>query len=387
MQKKIIALAIAGLASTAAFAQTNVQIYGVVDAAIAYVNNSQGRDGMAVQSGVLAGNRLGFKGTEDLGNGLKAVFLLEQGFNLDDGSNTSTTGQTFQRQAWVGLSSNAGTVSLGRQYAPGYAAFLKHDALAGALLSAGMTLNTAAANTIAGNSNARWNNSIKYATPVMGGFQAEAIYRAGEASNDFASNEGYGLGLAYAGGPVAVNYVFHHTDGSASGSNGGNLYGQFVNSTPDTGAIRDEHFIGATFDAKVMKIMASAQFAENQGRGLDGRSSVELYTLGAIVPVGKGNLHANYGYLDLNGNDRKNGASGAGQSYAVAYTYGLSKRTTLYTAVNYTDLAGRSAAPSYALGAAGASAAASVVSAQNTANAINGGGNGTTVGFGVNHSF
>ena len=388
MQKKIIALAVAGLASTAAFAQTNVQIYGVVDAAIAYVNNSQGRDGMAVQSGVLAGNRLGFKGTEDLGNGLKAVFLLEQGFNLDDGSNTSTTGQTFQRQAWVGLSSNAGTVSLGRQYAPGYAAFLKHDALAGALLSAGMTLNTAAGNTIAVNSNARWNNSIKYATPVMGGFQAEAIYRAGEASNDFASNEGYGLGLAYAGGPVAVNYVFHHTDGSASGSDGGNLSAaQWIASTPATGAIRDEHFIGATFDAKVMKIMASAQFAENQGRGLNGRSSVELYTLGTIVPVGKGNFHANYSYLDLNGNDRKNGASGAGQSYAVAYTYGLSKRTTLYTAVNYTDLAGRSAAPSYALGAAGASAAASVVSAQNTANAINGGGNGTTVGFGVNHSF
>ena len=390
MQKKIIALAIAGLASTAAFAQTNVQIYGVVDAAIAYVNNSQGRDGMAVQTGVLAGNRIGFKGTEDLGNGLKAMFVVEQGFNLDDGSSAGTNAagatQAFQRQAWVGLSSNAGTVSLGRQYAPGYAAFLKHDALAGALLSAGMTLNTAAANTIAGNSNARWNNSIKYATPVMGGFQAEAIYRAGEASNDFASNEGYGLGLAYAGGPVAVNYVFHHTDGSASGSNGGNLYGQFV-STPDTGAIRDEHFIGATFDAKVMKIMASAQFAENQGRGLNGRSSVELYTLGTIVPVGKGNLHANYSYLDLNGNDRKNGASGAGQSYAVAYTYGLSKRTTLYTAVNYTDLAGRSAAPSYANATGSAVSAAPVIGAQNAANTINGGGNGTTVGFGVNHSF
>ena len=387
MQKKIIALAVAGLASTAAFAQSNVQIYGIVDAAVAYVNNSQGRDGMAVQSGVLAGNRLGFKGTEDLGNGLKAVFLLEQGFSLDDGMNASTTGQTFQRQAWAGLSSGAGTLTLGRQYAPGYGAFLKHDALAGALVSAGMTLNAASGNTIAGNSNARWNNSIKYATPVMGGFQAEAIYRAGEASNDMASNEGYGLGLAYAGGPVAVNYVFHHTDGSAQGSDAGLTVAQWGNPTPATGAIRDEHFIGATFDAKVMKIMATAQFAENQGRGLNGRSSVELYTLGTIVPVGKGNLHANYSYLDLNGNDRKNGASGAGQSYAVAYTYGLSKRTTLYTAVNYTDLAGRSAAPSYALGAAGASAAASVVSAQNTANAINGGGNGTTVGFGVNHSF
>ena len=95
MQKKIIALAIAGLASSAAFAQTNVQIYGIVDAAMAYVNNSQGRDGFAVQSGVLAGNRIGFKGTEDLGNGLKANFVLEQGFNLNDGSQASTINGSF----------------------------------------------------------------------------------------------------------------------------------------------------------------------------------------------------------------------------------------------------------------------------------------------------
>ena len=384
MQKKIIALAVAGLASSAAFAQTNVQIYGIVDAAIAYVNNTQGRDGMAVQSGVLAGNRIGFKGTEDLGNGLKAVFLLEQGFNLDDGTAASST-HAFQRQAWVGLSSGAGTLSFGRQYAPGYGAFIKHDALAAALLSAGMTLNAASGNTIAGNSNARWNNSIKYVSPNMAGFQGEFIYRAGEASNDFASNEGFGLGLGYAGGPVAVNYVYHRTDGSAQGSDAGLTAAQWVASTPNTGAIREEHFVGATFDAKVMKIMGTAQFTEQNGRGLNGRSSVELYTLGTIVPVGKGNIHANYSYLDLNGNDRKNGASGSGQSYAVAYTYGLSKRTTLYTAVNHTDLARGSAAPAYAN--ATGSAATNSLSTQNAANLINGGGDGTTVGFGVNHAF
>jgi predicted porin len=384
MQKKIIALAIAGLASSAAFAQTNVQIYGIVDAAVAYVNNSNGRDGMAVQSGVLAGNRLGFKGTEDLGNGVKAIFTLEQGFNLDDGTSASAT-QSFQRQAWVGLSSNAGTLTFGRQYAPGYAAFIKHDALAAALLSAGMTLNTASGNTIAGNSNARWNNSIKYVSPVFAGFQGELIYRAGEASNDMASNEGYGLGLAYAGGPVAVNYVYHHTDGSAQGSDAGLTAAQWVNSTPATGAVRDEHFIGATFDAKVLKVMASAQFAENQGRALNGSSQVQLYTLGTIIPVGKGNIHANYGLLDLNGNTRKAGASGLGQSYAVAYTHGLSKRTTLYAAVNYTDLSGNSTSPSYTN--ATGSAANNALSAQNAANLINGGGNGTTVGFGINHAF
>ena len=387
MQKKIIALAVAGLASTAAFAQTNVQIYGVVDAAVAYVNNSQGRDGIAVQTGVLAGNRLGFRGTEDLGNGVKAIFTLEQGFNLDDGSQAAAANGAFQRQAWVGLSSNAGSLTLGRQYAPGYGAFIKHDALGAALLSAGMTLNSVAGNTIATNSNARWNNSIKYVSPNMAGFQGEFIYRAGEASNDMASNEGYGLGLGYAAGPVAVSYVFQHTDGSAQGTAGGALGAQWVNSTPALGAIRDEHFIGATFDAKVMKIMGSAQFTENQGTGVPGYSQASLYVIGMIVPVGKGNIHANYGLLDMNGNDRKNGASGLGQSYAVAYTYGLSKRTTLYTALNYTDLAGSASSPAYTGGSSAANAAAGAVTHQNTANNINGGGNGTTFGMGINHSF
>ena len=93
MQKKLIALAVAGLASTAAFAQTNVTIYGLVDYGYAYrfdgrgldsttnLINNAGKPNSASQlnGGQQSGNRLGFKGTEDLGNGLKAVFLLEQG--------------------------------------------------------------------------------------------------------------------------------------------------------------------------------------------------------------------------------------------------------------------------------------------------------------------
>ena len=95
MQKKIIALAIAGLASTAAFAQSNVTIYGSVDYGYAYRNDARKVAGAPkgtadsssrVDSGQQAGNRLGFKGVEDLGNGLKAVFLMEQGFNLDTGA-------------------------------------------------------------------------------------------------------------------------------------------------------------------------------------------------------------------------------------------------------------------------------------------------------------
>lgn len=382
MQKKIIALAIAGLASSAAFAQTNVQIYGIVDAAMAYVNNSQGRDGFAVQSGVLAGNRIGFKGTEDLGNGLKANFVLEQGFNLNDGSQASTTNGSFQRQAWVGLSGGFGSVSFGRQYAPGYGAFLANDALGGALLSAGMTLNGVAGFTIAANSNARWNNSIKYVTPTMGGFTAEAIYRAGEASNDFASNEGYGLGMNFKGGPVNVNYVYHHTDGAAQGSLEGLTAAQWVNPTPATGAILDEHYVGATFDAKVLKVMASYTFGQMTGKNSNGMQVGQMFVLGTIVPIGKANLHLNYGLLDMDGNTRKTAASGLAQSYGAAVTYGLSKRTTLYAGLNHTDLPRNNANFGYNGATAG-----NALANQNAANLINGGGDGTTVGMGVNHAF
>ena len=84
MQKKLIALAVAGLVSAPVFAQSNIQIYGVADA---YFKGGKfmGEDTMGVDSGGLAGSRIGFRGEEDLGSGLKAVFVLEQGINIDTG--------------------------------------------------------------------------------------------------------------------------------------------------------------------------------------------------------------------------------------------------------------------------------------------------------------
>jgi len=129
MQKKLIALAVAGLASTAAFAQTNVQIYGSLDYGYSYRFDARNalpggstagyNSASQFNGGQSAGNRLGFKGTEDLGNGLKAVFLMEQGFNLEANDNNSTASSnsfTYTRQAYMGLSGNFGTVIGGRLY-------------------------------------------------------------------------------------------------------------------------------------------------------------------------------------------------------------------------------------------------------------------------------
>ena len=117
MQKKIIALAVAGLVSGVAFAQTNVTVYGVVDQGYAYSSSNAAVNGTnkfsGIKDGGLSGSRFGFKGEEALGNGLKAIFTLEYG---KDGDNNSDVSNFFTRQSFVGLSSNYGTFTLGRQY-------------------------------------------------------------------------------------------------------------------------------------------------------------------------------------------------------------------------------------------------------------------------------
>jgi predicted porin len=133
MYKTVIALAIAGLAAAPAFADSNVTIYGSVDYAFGARSGSSGLrsncpsatpgPGCGKQefaSGVSVPNRLGFKGSEDLGNGTKAIFELEAGFLADDGTNsipggnTTTNGPVFRRHSWVGLTGEWGTVLGGR---------------------------------------------------------------------------------------------------------------------------------------------------------------------------------------------------------------------------------------------------------------------------------
>ncbi len=123
MQKKIIALAIAGLASTAAFAQSNVTIYGIADVGVAQARSSGNLTATTVRSGGLSTSRIGFKGVEDLGNGLKALFVLEYALDVDQNTgiggaaSRATTGMGAAgpaRQQLVGLTGGFGTVAAGR---------------------------------------------------------------------------------------------------------------------------------------------------------------------------------------------------------------------------------------------------------------------------------
>lgn len=327
MQKKIIALAIAGLASTAAFAQTNVTVYGIADAF--YGNfSAKGTDGFSgINSGGLSGSRLGFRGTEDLGNGLKAVFEYELAFNID---NTGTTagainstngvggnGLTGTRQSFVGLSSNYGTVVAGRLQTPGYYVG-KFDALASAAISPQAILAANRGVTIAPSNNGRVNNAAAYLSPNFSGFSAVAAYGFGEETVNNTERESVlGLGLNYAAGPVAVGYVYHKV--TNVGAN--NVAGAQFNDLK-------EHMIGASYDFGVVKLLASYQNVDVTNVIND---KDKIWQVGAVVPVGKGNVHAAYGKLS------RDIASADSKSWTVAYTHGLSKRTTAYVGYNSTS--------------------------------------------------
>ncbi len=363
MQKKIIALAVAALASAGAYAQSNVTVYGIADMYIGYGNHNagtnantaeqHGRDTLSVNSGGLAGSRLGFKGTEDLGNGLKAVFALEYGLSLDTNSGVGTS---LARQQYVGLSSaKLGTFTLGRQYAPAYGSSVATDALVYSAFSNKQVVQNYLGGTIVAGSNARWNNSINYMTPTFGGVSVQAIYRAGEQANEIAMGEGYGVGVNYAGGPVTVKYVYQHAENGPAAP-------MPTGATPGTTGVTDEHYLGLAFDAKVVKLFASAQTLDGGNREYAGQAREGFaYDLGVQIPVGRGTIATGYAYADKNSNTRSGSTyNGKKESVSVAYLYSLSKRTTLYTGVIYTD-----------------------DNAKNSTSA----GVDTTVAAGINHSF
>ena len=116
MKKTLMVAALTGVFATAAHAQSSVTLYGLIDAGITYTNNQQGHSNWKATSGSVNGSRWGLRGSEDLGGGLKAIFTLENGFNIMNGTN-GQGGREFGRQAFVGLSSDQfGAVTLGRQY-------------------------------------------------------------------------------------------------------------------------------------------------------------------------------------------------------------------------------------------------------------------------------
>ncbi|MBW9105288.1 porin [Paraburkholderia phenoliruptrix] len=195
----LIVLTSAGMLCSSAHAQSSVTLYGIIDVGLNYQSNASGGRLFAMTSGVNQGSRFGLVGSEDLGSGLKAIFRLENGFDVTNGK-LGQGGLLFGRQAYVGLSGRYGTLTFGRQYDT-LIDFVGQYSVSnqwGGYISAhpGDLDNF--------NYSFRSNNSVKFTSENYGGFSFGTLYSLGGAAGDFTRNQIWSLGAGYNHGPFSI---------------------------------------------------------------------------------------------------------------------------------------------------------------------------------------
>ncbi|TDY16675.1 putative porin [Paraburkholderia sp. BL6665CI2N2] len=222
MKKILIASLVNGalgctLAPVAAVAQSSVTLYGLIDEGVNYTSNTGGHSNVQMQSGFAQGSRWGLKGADDLGSGTKAIFQLENGFDVNSGK-LDQSGRMFGRQAYVGLSSQQlGTLTMGRQYdsvVDYLAPLTANGSWAGYMLSHPYDND----NT---DNSFRLNNSVKYTSNTYGGITFGGLYGFSNQAGGFANNRSYSFGAQYVGAAVTVAAAYmqiNNPGGTAGGS-------------------------------------------------------------------------------------------------------------------------------------------------------------------------
>ncbi|BFG79812.1 porin [Paraburkholderia terrae] len=187
------------LCASAAMAQSSVTLYGIIDNGVTYATNQGGAHSWQAVSGVVAGSRWGFTGTEDLGAGMKAIFTLENGFDGFTGQ-AGPGGREFGRQAFTGLSTPYGTLTMGRQYdlVVDYIQPVSSNGRWGGWY---FSHPEDVDNTGSG---FRVNNSVKFASANYGGFTFGGLYSFGGVPGRFTENSVWSVGAGFANGPIQL---------------------------------------------------------------------------------------------------------------------------------------------------------------------------------------
>ena len=373
MKKTLLAAALVTGFAGVAHAESSVTLYGLVDAGYGfkqtetkfrgdYQGNKVRVRENGVDSGVLNGNRWGLKGKEDLGNGTSAIFVLESGFNLNNGK-SAQGGRLFGRQAYVGLAGDSwGTFTIGRQYnaADTFVAPVDPFGTGGGLASA--------TNVFGDSLSTRHDRVIKYVTPNFSGFQFGVGLVHDDTrtkySGDFGSsklterNIGVTTGLGFTSGPLYLGASFDYidsktiVDGETQPRNKPKAWN--VGGTYDFDVVKlhlmyggqNGGSIGGIGDLAEAPIKAIASFPSSmlnadayQGRGLRQHS----WLAGLSAPVGDaGKLMFSYAGNTIKNNWTKNADENNGENikvkshnFALGYRHSLSKRTSVYGVATY----------------------------------------------------
>ncbi|MDR2298959.1 MAG: porin [Comamonas sp.] len=315
MKKSLIALAVLA-ASGAAMAQSSVTLFGIVDTGIGYVNNSTANNGnnYGMSTSGNATSRLGLRGTEDLGGGLKAGFWLEgEIFGDTGGAGAGRTSLDFKRESTVRLSGNFGEVRLGRETTPTFRAGLKYDLFSATGIGQFMgykgwsTLGGAYGSDV---NTIRANNMVSYSSPNFSGFTGNISYAFDEKQGLNRVGRYIGGNVGYDNGPLSVTAAYGTLAGAANGD-------------------RDEMSIGASYNFGVAKVVGLAQQIKYKPES-GSSAKYNNYLLGVSAPVGGvGEVKAQYAYYDQKGDNTK------AQQLSLGYVHNLSKRTALYGTVAY----------------------------------------------------
>ena len=371
MKKTLVAVSVLGAFAGSALA-ADVQLYGILDTGVGYSHIDMDTSGVddvdsfEMKSGVGSGSRWGLKGTEDLGNGLTVGFILENGFDSDDGSEDST-GVMFNRESSLFLEGSFGKLAFGRMGAlnSGQSSWSKVGMINAFGTSYGeFTAQASNVFSLAG----QWDNMIAYETPDFAGFKLFAQYGMGsnDNENESSSNRFYSLGVTYNNGPFAGYFAVDSINYKTAKFSKGEW--------PNNGDDIDDSLtvtLGGSYDFDVVKIYLGAQYFDevrlsslggpicraNDVRDL-GISGFDLsindiaklkgygISLSGDAPLAGGRVMFGLGYVDADAADSLDKALSqniAGfrdfeiQRYVVSagYSYPFSKRTDVYGVASY----------------------------------------------------
>ena len=360
MKKTLLALAVMG-ASSVAFAASNVSLYGVIDTSVVVSKVKHNTTKVQMKSGFDSGSRWGIKGVEELGNGYAVGFILEDGFNSDDGSGAQDMNGAFSRESKLYINGGFGQIGVGRLGS------LAGGAQSNNILTGwafGTSYEDQGSWTSFAKGNGRVNNAIAYVSPSFGGVTVHAMYSNGTSADNekWSKNRHYyGLGLKYAGNAATASVIFEALDGKGTGGKKG--IGTGINSYLKTlgldliegDDLKKLDAVKANFEDRKTAYSVTAGGAYNFGivtaMGIYQYAwesdvySQHAFGLSASAPLagGTAKLGARYLLGKLDG-DFKHIANAidADTKYRAwnidaGYSYPLSKRTYFYGFAGYSD--------------------------------------------------